>query len=272
MILEKFYGELAGPETGEKLVFLHGLMGSAANWRGVVPAFSDKYQVLTYDQRGHGRSIQPENGYDPEDFAEDLRLILGELGWQKIYLVGHSMGGRNALHFAYKYPEIVNKLVIEDIGPDTSEVATRRIEDLLDSVPTPFASRSEARSFFQNQFEGLHPKNPRARAIGQYLYTNIKETDTGLADWRFFKKGILRAATRGRAVDRWAEVKGLVMPTLWIRGDESVEFPHEVYEQVLQSNKKIRGILVSPSGHWVHFDQTQQFIDEVRHFLEENTE
>jgi pimeloyl-ACP methyl ester carboxylesterase len=51
------------------------------------------------------------------DYAGDLKGILDELGWQKIHLVGHSMGGRNAFHFAGLYPERVQKLVVEDISP-----------------------------------------------------------------------------------------------------------------------------------------------------------
>lgn len=267
LILEKFYGEEYGAHNRPKLVFLHGLMGSAANWRSVISSFENQFHVLAYDQRGHGRSFKPESGYDPEDFAGDLREILDHLGWERIHLVGHSMGGRNALRFAYESPERVERLVVEDIGPEISEKGAQRIRELLDSVPTPFDSRSAARSFFQNNFEDLHPANPRAKAVGQYLYTNIVESEGGRADWRFHKEGILHAASRGRATDRWTEVESLKMPTLWVRGAESVEFPQTVYEEILTRNSIIEGQVIEESGHWVHFDQTAKFVATISDFF-----
>ena len=103
--LNHFNYQLLGDPQAPKLVFLHGLMGSAANWRKITTAFTEKYHILLYDQRGHGRSFQPSSGYKPEDYASDLQQILKELGWEKIFLVGHSLGGRNALNFAFKNPK-----------------------------------------------------------------------------------------------------------------------------------------------------------------------
>src|SRR5512135_2152018 len=98
--LDNFSYQVLGNEKGAKVVFLHGLMGSGVNWRKIAQSLEADYQVLIFDQRGHGRSFQPSSGYAPEDYANDLALILEELRWEKILLVGHSMGGRNALHFA----------------------------------------------------------------------------------------------------------------------------------------------------------------------------
>ena len=95
-------------ESGRKWVFLHGLMGYASNWRKVLSGLgTDSY--LAIDQRGHGRSFQPEQGYSAVDYAQDLRKITEELGWNRFVLVGHSMGGRNALAFAHLHPESVEK-------------------------------------------------------------------------------------------------------------------------------------------------------------------
>ena len=112
MAIEQFHHQISGNPSGNKLVFLHGLMGSMTNWRRITPAFENDYQILTYDQRGHGRSFHPQHGYKPTDFAGDLKAILDELGWYNIHLVGHSMGGRNALEFAYLFPRRADKLVI----------------------------------------------------------------------------------------------------------------------------------------------------------------
>ena len=67
--LQNFKYELAGQEGQPKLVFLHGVMGSGANWRKITSLLQDRFQILTFDQRGHGRSFKPKSGYAPEDYA-----------------------------------------------------------------------------------------------------------------------------------------------------------------------------------------------------------
>lgn len=116
--LENFNYSITGQgNEAPKLVFLHGVMGFGLNWRTITKVFDPYFRCLVYDQRGHGRSFHPESGYAPEDYANDLEQILEELSWNKISLVGHSMGGRNALEFAHRFSARVEKLVIEDIGP-----------------------------------------------------------------------------------------------------------------------------------------------------------
>lgn len=176
--LENFnYLLLGQPTEKAPLVFLHGLMGYALNWKRIADAFKGTRQVLIYDQRGHGKSFQPEEGYAPEDYANDLMLILEELNWKIIDLIGHSMGGRNALNFASRFGYYVRKLVIEDIGPVVEEGSAERIKRLIELVPVPFVSKLEAKNFFMNQFPRLVPDNHQAKTLGQYFYSNLVEKE-----------------------------------------------------------------------------------------------
>ena len=268
-ILSNFNYQLDGNPNGKKLVFLHGLMGAGVNWRTISRNFTDQFHILTYDQRGHGRSFHPESGYQPSDFANDLNDILVELGWDSIYLVGHSMGGRNAMNFAYRFGEKLQALVVEDIGPNSSEEAIDAIRQILESVPTPFISRAEARRFFMNDFKGLHPNNPRAHSLGQFLYTNIEEGSNGEADWRFSREGIWEACVSGRVADRWEEWKGIQVPTLLIRGSESKELPQEVYDEMLHCNSIAKGVVVEDSGHWIHSEHPVWFAKLLSDFFEQ---
>ncbi len=257
--LKQFHYQIYGNSTAPKLVFLHGLMGFGANWRKIVSGMEDKFQILTFDQRGHGRSMKPDAGYAPEDYADDLIEILNELGWEKIHLVGHSMGGRNALNFASRFPQRVISLVIEDISPESKLSDVERYEKLLDRVPTPFQNKKDAKEFLLNDFG-----DP---VLGNYFYSNLVENDQGLIDWRFSKKGIIDSVRLGRKVDRWAEWQSLKMPTLLVRGENSTDLPQDIYEKMLKENPNVEGILIKEAGHWVHFDQPEQFIDDLRAFL-----
>lgn len=265
--LQNFKYEISGPENAKKLVFLHGVMGSGANWRKVTPSFQKHFQILTFDQRGHGWSFKPAFGYGPEDYAEDLRLIIDELGWAKISLVGHSMGGRNALHFADKHPARVESLVIEDIGPEGNVEAMRRTMSRVDMVPTPFESKMAAKAYFESEFVEKLGGGPSAKILGQYFYTNIEQLPDGHADWRFRKKAIFDTLVEGHFKPKWDIVKSLTVPTLFVRGGLSDDLPKEEFAKVLQINPNIKGVEIADAGHWVHFDQPEAFIEALKDFF-----
>ena len=273
--LQNFKYEISGPTEGRKLVFLHGVMGSGANWRRVVPHFQEKYCNLTYDQRGHGWSFKPKSGYAPEDYSLDLKLILDELNWNKVVLIGHSMGGRNALHFAQKYPQRLEALVIEDIGPQGNIAAMEATIRMVEMVPVPFANKFEAKQYFDGEFTRVLTESSkgqdaarRAHILAQYFYTNIDARADGTANWRFSKDAILSSLRLGHFQPRWEAVRDLTIPTLFIRGEHSQDFPKEEFEKVLAlQNPNIRGVEVPNAGHWIHFDNPSGFIAVLDEFL-----
>lgn len=267
MGLSQFHHRISGNLNGHKLVFLHGLMGALMNWAKIVPAFENDFQILTYDQRGHGRSFKPTTGYSARDFALDLKGILDELGWETIYLVGHSMGGRNALEFAHLFPQRTIKLVVEDIAPGMGVRPMTDIERLIALVPAPFATHAEAKRFFDNDYEKLIPWHPSPNVISKFFYANLEEKPDGKWDWRFFKPGILEALHLGHSQDHWAEIEGLTMPTLWMRGGRSTDLSRIAFDEVLARNPVIRGVEIADAGHWIHFEQPEAFTLAVREFL-----
>jgi pimeloyl-ACP methyl ester carboxylesterase len=274
--LENFYFQITGPkenpEMAAKLVFLHGVMGFTANWRPIARAFEGEFQVLVFDQRGHGRSFQPAIGYGPDDYATDLEKILDELGWREVNLVGHSMGGRVALAFATRNPDRVTRLVIEDIGPQIHPYAADFVTGLLDAVPVPFASRKEAKEWFGSTFPVLFQDLKNKEALGAYLYANLTENENNEAVWRFYEPGIRESLAQGRVETRWEEIEGLSMPTLLMRGEFSKDLPREMYEQILKVNPRIKGVEIPGAGHWIHSEQTALFIEALDRFLHDRKE
>ncbi|MES2963815.1 MAG: alpha/beta hydrolase [Bdellovibrionota bacterium] len=265
-VLERFHHQITG-KGEQKLVFLHGVMGFSANWRRIAKAFESDHTILVYDQRGHGRSFQPPTGYGPEDYASDLNDILGELGWEKIRLVGHSMGGRAALHFASQNPSRVTQLVMEDIGPSMVQTGASLVLELIDSVPVPFASKKAAREWFDTRFMEIFAKNSKRKMLAEYLYANLMENERKEAVWRFFEPGIRESVEAGRATERWDEVSALSVPTLVIRGERSKDLPPEIFEKMKATNPLIRGLEILDSGHWVHSDQPDLFTEALRRFF-----
>ncbi len=265
-ILENINYSLTGNLQGRKWVFVHGMMGYLNNWHRIVTSLGPDECCLCYDQRGHGKSFKPLTGYAPEDYALDLKSLTDALGWDRFILVGHSMGGRNVTVFASIYPEKVEKLIVEDIGPEISATAGDYYHKLLDSVPTPFASREQARDFFKNDFASKFETKEPPAVLAAFLYANLSEKE-GLWDWKFSKEGILETVRVGRSQDRWQEVKSLSVPTLWIRGQKSNELTSEVFQKILSLNPMIQGVEIAGAGHWIHSEKPFEFSQALKNFV-----
>lgn len=242
-------------------------MAFSANWRKIASRLEDEFQCLIYDQRGHGRSFKPDSGYTPEDFAEDLYKITNELGWDQFHLVGHSMGGRNAMVFAHRYPEKLKTLTIEDMGPDKDGKAENYYHEMLDVIPTPFENKDAIRLFFEKEFfKKFSPKEPPI-VLSTFLQANLEEKPNGKYDWRFSKQAVYEMVREGHLKDRWLEVSSFKMPVLLIRGETSHVLRAETFEKMLQVNPQITGLTLPGVGHWVHFEKYQEFVTELRNFI-----
>lgn len=112
--------ELSG--EGASLVLIHGFTDNLTMWYNQVPVFSERFKVLTYDVRGHGKTKTPEGGFSMRLFADDLRALLGALDIGQACVLGYSMGGRIALQFALEYPEMTTGLVFANSGVMSSDV------------------------------------------------------------------------------------------------------------------------------------------------------
>ena len=97
---------------GEPLVFIHGLGLSHQNWIGQVPVFARRYQVITYDCRGHGGTGSSRGPIEIRDLSEDLYALLRLLGIEKATLIGYSTGTLIAQNFALDHPEMVKGLCL----------------------------------------------------------------------------------------------------------------------------------------------------------------
>lgn len=112
----KFFYEIHG--NGEPLVFIHGLGASTKDWEAQIAFFEKKYQVISFDLRGHGKTDKPNEGYSVVQFANDaVTLIKALLPEQKVNIIGHSLGGMVSFQLALDAPSIVKTLTIINSAP-----------------------------------------------------------------------------------------------------------------------------------------------------------
>jgi pimeloyl-ACP methyl ester carboxylesterase len=109
------YYEEAG--SGEPLVLIRGLGSDLQAWAPSIPALAKQFRVITYDNRGAGRTSAPDKPYSIEGMADDLAALLDALKIAKASVVGYSMGGMVAQEFALKHAGKLEKLVLLATAP-----------------------------------------------------------------------------------------------------------------------------------------------------------
>jgi 3-oxoadipate enol-lactonase len=112
---------LDGPATAPVVTFNHSLASDHSIWRRQVEALTDRYRVLTYDLRGHGRSSAPPGPYTIDQLGGDVVALLDHLGIRRTHLVGLSLGGMVAQWVGIYHSELLHSLVLTSTTSHTSE-------------------------------------------------------------------------------------------------------------------------------------------------------
>ncbi|AWG21717.1 alpha/beta hydrolase [Flavobacterium faecale] len=102
--------------NGKNILLLHGKNFNGAYWKTTIDALTQKgFRVIVPDQIGFGKSSKPDNfQYTFQQLAQNTKQILDSLGIQKTAVLGHSMGGMVAARFALMFPEVTEKLILEN--------------------------------------------------------------------------------------------------------------------------------------------------------------
>jgi pimeloyl-ACP methyl ester carboxylesterase len=109
-----YYYEVYG--TGEPLLLLHGGLGSIGMFEPGLPEFAESREVIAVDLHGHGRTPLGDRQIDPVDIGDDMAVLLEELGYQQVDVLGYSFGGVIAFRLAAQHPSRVRRLVLVSAG------------------------------------------------------------------------------------------------------------------------------------------------------------
>ena len=149
---------------GEPLILLHGNGESCEYFRGQMDAFARRYHVYAVDTRGHGKTPRGERPFTIRQFADDLRCFMDEHGIEKAHLLGFSDGGNIAMIFAMRYPERVDRLILNGANLDTRGVkrAVQIPVEIGYRMAKLFSGRSEA-ARANAEMLGLMVNDPNVR-------------------------------------------------------------------------------------------------------------
>ena len=111
---------------GEPVILLHGGLGNSEHFAFQVPALSDRFQVITIDSRGQGRSTNDATTITYDVMASDVIAVMDKLAIKRASVVGWSDGGEIALKLGIAFPDRVDRLFVFGAGYDTDTVGTKR--------------------------------------------------------------------------------------------------------------------------------------------------
>lgn len=254
-----------GSEGQPPMVLLHGLRGHAHSWDDVSAAFCSNYHVMALDQRGRGDSDwAPDGNYATQAYVDDLAAFSEALNLPPFILVGHSMGGRNSMSFASRYPEKLAKLIIVDVGPTIDPRGADRIKREIHSVPEAFDS-------FDTVFDYMNQQNRFASddVLRRRLRYATKPLPDGSVGWRYDRaiREQSRHGTGAPAEDLWPALAKITCPTLIVRGTETDLLSPEVAQQMLDALSQAQLAEVPQAAHMVFEENPEAFIDAMHQFL-----
>ncbi len=254
-----------GTEGKPPIVLLHGLRGHARVWEDVAEALCGDYHVYSMDQRGRGDTDHAPGGdYSTDAFVADLAGFLDAVGLDKFILFGHSMGGRNSMAFAGKYPERLEGLCIVDIGPKIEPAGGNRITEELRALPPQFDNFEDALAHVQTGNRFASEPVMRRRLTGQ-----TQTLPDGKLGWKFDPE--IREqrinGTAAPAVDLWPALERITCPTLVVRGKETDLLPRESAQQMIDTLAQGTLVEIERAGHMVFEDNPSDFIAAVQDWL-----
>lgn len=258
LLMALFFRDYGTRGEAPPLVFLHGLFGSSANWRGIVKRFESAHYILAPDLRNHGRSPHhDEVSYAAQ--ARDVLAVLDQAGIPQALIIGHSMGGKVAMQLALRHADRVAGLVCVDIAPVDYDL--NRFGPVYEAMRGVDPGTLESRQQADARLARYLPAKP----LRSYLLQNLVKDETG---WRWRLN--LSALEAGMAeLSAFPAQMGAAFPgeALFVYGGLSPYVKPEHLPAIRRLFPYARLRQIVGAGHWVYADKPAEFADVLDGFV-----
>lgn len=243
---------------GAPLVIVHGLLGSADNWRSHIKHFASRWRVIAVDLRNHGASPHTR-GMSYAEMTEDIVAVLDRCEVDQAHLLGHSMGGKVVMTLARQYPERVASLMVADIAPVTYQHQHQSVFAAMRAVERGQpADRRDA--------DALMAEFVTDKPTRMFLATNLKRDEGGVLRLRVNMDAIeqgypeIMAAPAGQGA---IEARCLV-----VRGSGS-DYVSDARLEAVYAVLPNTELVTLEAGHWLHTEKAEEFRDTIEAFLDQ---
>lgn len=251
------YSKIEG--SGKPFVILHGFLGMSDNWKTLGTQYSENgFEVHMLDLRNHGRSIQSDE-FNYQLMVNDVVEYCEEKNLSSIYLLGHSMGGKVAMFTATQFPDLVEKLIVADIGV---KYYKPHHDEILNGLSAVDFSKKPSRSDVEEILTPFIPDFGTRQFLMKSLYWKEKDQ---LA-FRFNLNAFV--ANKDVIGDALSEDAVFTKPTLFLKGANSNYILDADLEEIKHHFPKAELEIISNAGHWLHAENAKDFYDKTMQFLQ----
>jgi 2-succinyl-6-hydroxy-2,4-cyclohexadiene-1-carboxylate synthase len=239
--------QVSGDRRSPTILFLHGFMGSSADWRGPIAALGYRYFCIAVDLPGHGASLgMPPDKYTIEGATRTVIGILDELERVRTIIAGYSMGGRLALYLALRYPERCAGLFLESASPGLENAGERAARRAADESKAGRLESGDFEAFLQDWYrQPLFASLARDENLLRRTVEARRRNDPAeLAR-------SLRGMGTGSQPSLWGELEGLAVPALAVAGGLDEKYAG-ISSRMASINPRIESAIVPGAGHSVH--------------------
>jgi pimeloyl-ACP methyl ester carboxylesterase len=241
--------------NGQPLVILHGLFGFSDNWQTHAKKLAEYYRVILIDLRNHGHSEWSEE-FSYSIMVEDVKELYDSLELKKSILMGHSMGGKVAMLFTQLHENLVEKLIVVDIGIKQYPAHHQHIIQGMRAIDLPnIQLRSAAEEVLKIHID--------SEGVRQFLLKNLYWKEKGVLAWRMNIEVLERDMA---GILMALPIQHVHLPTLFIRGALSYYILDTDTEELEDAFPDSAIVTIDNAGHWVHAEQPEEFIHTILAF------
>jgi pimeloyl-ACP methyl ester carboxylesterase len=257
--------------SGDLLLLVHGMAGTADNWSSVIEPLALGHHVIAPDFPGHGGSEPGGGDYSLGSLASGLRDLMLALGHERATIVGHSLGGGVALQFTYQFPEMVERLVLVcsgGLGPDVSPVlraAALPGADLFIAATAGVGAR--AGSLLGNGLGKLGLKPSADVAEVARGYATLSDPERRKAFLATLRSVVGTEGQRVAALDKLYLAEALPLLIVW--GDRDPIIPVSHAEEAHAALPTSQLEILEGAGHVPQLECPGRFVAVLQRFLSE---
>lgn len=244
---------------GKPLLIIHGFLGMSDNWKTLAVQYvAAGFQTHAIDMRNHGKSFHADE-FTYEAMVQDLVEYISFHKLGKVDIIGHSMGGKAAMFFAIQYPQLLDRLVVADIGPKYYKPHHQDVMAALNAVD--FSIHTD-RAAVEAAMEPYLPDF----GTRQFLLKSVYWVEPGKQlGFRFNLDAFNKVIDNiGEALPEDGRFDG---PTLFLRGDKSNYIKDEDMDLIKSHFPKAELKEIKNAGHWLHAENPKDFLAETLAFL-----
>lgn len=266
-----------GNPDAPPLLLIHGGRDHARSWDWVTEELRHDWHIIAPDLRGHGDSAwSPDGNYEMSAFVYDIAQLIHQLNLAPVSIIAHSMGGNIATRYAGLYPENVRKLVnIEGLGLSPKMQAERDAIGIQKRFRQWIEDKRNAAGRTPKRYPNIEAAYERMKAENSYLTDEqarhltvhgISRNEDGSWSWKFDNYLNIWAIFDMPREDLLAIWESVTCPVLMLYGANSWASNPEKDGRIAHF-PTAKVVEYENAGHWLHHDQFDRFMADVKAFL-----